>query len=123
MWPVAMDVHRMRSWQPPSVGGRRLDLEHQLWHREPRYPQKGHRRRRIGWPEARSEKIEVLESLVHVGREDAKADDIGEAHIRSLQNGFQIVERKGDLISHIAWILRVAFGIDGRLSGTDELPG
>lgn len=65
---------------------------------------------------------EVLHGFVHICGVDVEPCDVDEAHVGGAQDGLEVVEGERDLVPHVLGVLRVAFGVDGGLTRTDQLP-
>jgi hypothetical protein len=102
-----------------SGGG--FDLEQQTWDRKSRHAEQRHRWGALERPKAHPEQIKVLERLIHVGCKNTEPNDIAQAHIRSGQNGLEVIQHQTYLAAHIAKMLWGAGAIDGSLTRADQL--
>lgn len=84
--------------------------------------EQGHGRCRVNRPESGAEHVEVLQGFVDICGIDVEPGDVGETHIGRAQDGLEVVEGKRDLAPHVFEVLWIAFGVDGRLARTNQLP-
>jgi len=64
----------------------------------------------------------VTHGFVHVGGVDVEPDNVGKTHAGGVQDGFQIVQGKRDLIAHVPRVLRVPVSVNGGLACADQVP-